>query len=137
MLAPRDGSLTTEWRPLAELGGIADDWRALARRAVEPNCFYEPAFALAAAPVLGADAGVRRAPPRPARAAGPRRLSRRQPWAQETQGAAAPAPAARRDRRRRVHVCRGAGRGGARHGGFLCARGAGLEGRGRHRRRAD
>src|SRR5437764_7416422 len=58
MLAARDGSLATEWRPFAELGGIADAWRALARRAVEPNCFYDPAFALAAAPVLGVDAGA-------------------------------------------------------------------------------
>ena len=37
---------------------IADEWRALAARALEPNVFYEPAFALAAAPVFGADAGA-------------------------------------------------------------------------------
>src|SRR5690349_765445 len=58
MLAPSNIALTTEWRPLATLGGIAAEWRALARRAAEPNVFYEPAFALAAAPVLGADAGA-------------------------------------------------------------------------------
>jgi CelD/BcsL family acetyltransferase involved in cellulose biosynthesis len=58
MLAPLETALTTEWRPLAGLAGIAAEWRALARRAVEPNIFYEPAFALAAAPVLGLDAGV-------------------------------------------------------------------------------
>jgi hypothetical protein len=29
-------------------------WRELARRAIEPNVFYDPAFACAAAPVLGA-----------------------------------------------------------------------------------
>ncbi|HEY2135506.1 MAG TPA: hypothetical protein VGH49_06435 [Xanthobacteraceae bacterium] len=58
MLAPLDTALTTEWRPLAGLAGIAAEWRALARRAVEPNIFYEPAFALAAAPVLGPDAGA-------------------------------------------------------------------------------
>ena len=29
------------------------EWRALAARALEPNVFYEPAFALAAAPVFG------------------------------------------------------------------------------------
>ena len=58
MLAPRELALTTEWRPLGELAGIADEWRALARRAVEPNVFYEPDFALAAAPVLGPDAGA-------------------------------------------------------------------------------
>src|SRR5712675_3060175 len=45
MLAPLETALTTEWR-------------ALARRAAEPNIFYEPAFALAAAPVLGPDAGA-------------------------------------------------------------------------------
>ena len=37
---------------------IADEWRELAARALEPNVFYEPAFALAAAPVFGADAGA-------------------------------------------------------------------------------
>jgi len=58
MLAPREIALTTEWRPLAELAAVAAEWRALARRAVEPNAFYEPAFALAAAPALGADAGA-------------------------------------------------------------------------------
>jgi CelD/BcsL family acetyltransferase involved in cellulose biosynthesis len=57
MLAPRELALTTEWRPLAELVGIADEWRALARRAAEPNVFYEPDFALAAAPALAPDAG--------------------------------------------------------------------------------
>jgi len=58
MLAPRELALTTDWRPLAGLAGIADEWRALARRAAEPNVFYEPAFALAAEPALGSDAGA-------------------------------------------------------------------------------
>ena len=58
MLAPREIALTTEWRPLAGLAGVAAEWRALARRAVEPNVFYEPAFALAAAPALAPDAGA-------------------------------------------------------------------------------
>jgi CelD/BcsL family acetyltransferase involved in cellulose biosynthesis len=58
MLAPRELALTTEWRPLAELAGIADAWRALARRAAEPNVFYEPDFALAAAAVFAPDAGA-------------------------------------------------------------------------------
>jgi CelD/BcsL family acetyltransferase involved in cellulose biosynthesis len=58
MLAPREMALTTEWRPLAGLAGMAAEWRALARRAAEPNVFYEPAFALAAAPALGPDAGA-------------------------------------------------------------------------------
>jgi len=58
MLAPAKTALTTEWRPLASLGDVAAEWRALARRAAEPNVFYEPAFALSAAPVLGADVGA-------------------------------------------------------------------------------
>ena len=58
MLAPRDTTLTTEWRPLAGLAGIAPAWRALAARAAEPNVFYEPDFALAAAPALAPDAGA-------------------------------------------------------------------------------
>jgi len=58
MLAPRETALTTEWRPLAGLAGLAAEWRALAQRAAEPNVFYEPAFALAAAPALGPDAGA-------------------------------------------------------------------------------
>ena len=36
----------------------ASEWRDLAARALEPNVFYDPAFALAAAPVFGADAGA-------------------------------------------------------------------------------
>ena len=47
-----------EWRPLAELSPIAAEWRALAGRALEPNVFYEPAFALAAQPVFGRDVGA-------------------------------------------------------------------------------
>jgi CelD/BcsL family acetyltransferase involved in cellulose biosynthesis len=58
-----------EWRPFAELAAIADDWRALVARALEPNMFYEPAFALAAQPVFGQNAGAglvwsRATPPR-------------------------------------------------------------------------
>jgi CelD/BcsL family acetyltransferase involved in cellulose biosynthesis len=51
-------SFTVEWRPLSRLEPIATEWRELAARALEPNVFYEPAFALAAAPVFGADAGA-------------------------------------------------------------------------------
>jgi CelD/BcsL family acetyltransferase involved in cellulose biosynthesis len=51
-------ALHVEWRPLAELKDIAADWRALAARALEPNVFYEPAFALAAAPVFGRNVGA-------------------------------------------------------------------------------
>lgn len=51
-------ALAVEWRSLAELAPIADEWRELAARAVEPNVFYEPAFALEAATVFGSDAGA-------------------------------------------------------------------------------
>jgi CelD/BcsL family acetyltransferase involved in cellulose biosynthesis len=51
-------SLTVEWRRLDQLSTIIDEWRDLAARALEPNVFYEPAFALAAAPVFAADAGA-------------------------------------------------------------------------------
>jgi CelD/BcsL family acetyltransferase involved in cellulose biosynthesis len=56
MHAPLAPSLQVEWRLLDELRDIAADWRALAARALAPNVFYEPAFALAAAPVFGRDA---------------------------------------------------------------------------------
>jgi CelD/BcsL family acetyltransferase involved in cellulose biosynthesis len=58
MLAPGDTALTTEWRPLAGLAGVAAEWRALARRAAEPNVFHEPDFALAAATALAPDVGA-------------------------------------------------------------------------------
>ncbi len=51
-------ALEVEWRALTELEPIADEWRELAAHALEPNVFYEPAFALAAAPVLGRGAGA-------------------------------------------------------------------------------
>jgi CelD/BcsL family acetyltransferase involved in cellulose biosynthesis len=47
-----------EWRPLTALAPQADAWRALAANALEPNVFYEPAFALAAQPVFGRDVGA-------------------------------------------------------------------------------
>ena len=47
-----------EFRPLAQLEAIIDPWRELAAHAIEPNVFYEPAFALAAASLLGADVVV-------------------------------------------------------------------------------
>jgi Acetyltransferase (GNAT) domain len=53
-----ESTLEVEWRPLAELASIASDWRALAARALVPNVFYEPAFALAAQPVFGRDVGA-------------------------------------------------------------------------------
>lgn len=51
-------SLIVEWLDLPRLEVIVDDWRDLAARALVPNAFYEPAFALAAAPVFGGGAGA-------------------------------------------------------------------------------
>jgi CelD/BcsL family acetyltransferase involved in cellulose biosynthesis len=51
-------SLIVEWLDLTQLDAIADDWRDLAARALVPNAFYEPAFALAAAPTFGHGAGA-------------------------------------------------------------------------------
>jgi CelD/BcsL family acetyltransferase involved in cellulose biosynthesis len=51
-------SFRVEWRLLADLGDIDEAWRDLARRAFEPNVFYEPEFALAAASIFGAGVGV-------------------------------------------------------------------------------
>ena len=42
-----------EWCSAPALADIAEEWRALAQRAIEPNAFYEPAFMLAALPVFG------------------------------------------------------------------------------------
>lgn len=50
----RSPALVVEWRPLAALAPESSAWRELSRRAIEPNVFYDPAFANAAAPVLGA-----------------------------------------------------------------------------------
>src|SRR5215213_9895701 len=58
MHAPLRSSFQVEWCGLAALAPIAAEWRALVARAIEPNVFYAPAFALAAAPVFGADAGA-------------------------------------------------------------------------------
>ena len=44
-----------ELRPLKDLAAITEDWRALSAHAVEQNVFYDPGFALAAAPLFGAD----------------------------------------------------------------------------------
>jgi CelD/BcsL family acetyltransferase involved in cellulose biosynthesis len=51
-------ALAVEWRYLSELEQIADEWRELAARALEPNVFYEPAFALPAAKIFGRDSGA-------------------------------------------------------------------------------
>src|SRR5262245_41023637 len=50
--------LRAEWRPLAMWGAAAPEWRALAARALEPNVFYEPGFALPAAAVFGKNLGA-------------------------------------------------------------------------------
>ena len=57
-VADRYASLVAEWQPLAALAPLAEEWRALAAHALEPNVFYEPAFALPAAAVFGRDAGA-------------------------------------------------------------------------------
>jgi hypothetical protein len=64
-----ESALRVEWRPLAELGPVVAQWKELAERAIEPNVFYEPSFALAAARVFGGNVGAglvwsRAAPPR-------------------------------------------------------------------------
>jgi len=51
-------ALATERRSLEQLEAIAGEWRELAERALEPNVFYEPSFALPAARVFGRDAGA-------------------------------------------------------------------------------
>lgn len=58
MYAPLASGLRIDWRPLAALADVIDEWRALSARALEPNVFYDPAFALAAAPVFGRDVGA-------------------------------------------------------------------------------
>jgi CelD/BcsL family acetyltransferase involved in cellulose biosynthesis len=58
MHAPLATALRVERRPLTGLHGLIDEWRALSARAIEPNVFYDPAFALAAAPVFGRNVDV-------------------------------------------------------------------------------
>ena len=53
-----EASFRVEWRPLAALGPITPQWRDLASRVLEPNVFYEPAFALAAALIFSVLAGM-------------------------------------------------------------------------------
>ncbi|MEJ0078926.1 MAG: GNAT family N-acetyltransferase [Alphaproteobacteria bacterium] len=47
-----------EWSPLAALADVRTEWRDLVARALEPNVFYDPAFALPAARAFGADVGA-------------------------------------------------------------------------------
>jgi CelD/BcsL family acetyltransferase involved in cellulose biosynthesis len=51
-------SFAVEWLELSQLESIVGDWRELASRALVANVFYEPAFALAAAPLFGRDVGA-------------------------------------------------------------------------------
>lgn len=51
--SPRRVTGRAEWRPLSTLAEMRGAWRDLVARALEPNVFYDPAFALAAAPVFG------------------------------------------------------------------------------------
>jgi len=47
-----------EWRTGRALEAVLHEWRDLSARTLEPNVFYDPAFALAAAPVFGANVGA-------------------------------------------------------------------------------
>jgi CelD/BcsL family acetyltransferase involved in cellulose biosynthesis len=47
------GPLSVEWRALDDAEELVPAWRALAARALEPNVFYEPAFARPAAIPFG------------------------------------------------------------------------------------
>ena len=58
MHAPLLPAFRIEWRTLTALAAITDEWRGLAARALEANVFYEPSFALHAAPAFGTDAGA-------------------------------------------------------------------------------
>jgi CelD/BcsL family acetyltransferase involved in cellulose biosynthesis len=54
----RISAARAEWRPIAALADVRAEWRDLVGRALEPNVFYDPAFALAAARVFGAGVGA-------------------------------------------------------------------------------
>ena len=47
-----------QWVAFASLGDVRAAWQELAERASEPNIFYEPTFAFAAADAFGRDAGA-------------------------------------------------------------------------------
>jgi hypothetical protein len=58
MHAPLSKFYRIEWLQASALAPLADEMKALACRAAEPNVFYEPAFMLAAVPVFGAGVGA-------------------------------------------------------------------------------
>lgn len=49
----RVGAGRAGWITLRKFAALRSDWRDLVSRALEPNVFYDPAFALAAAPAFG------------------------------------------------------------------------------------
>jgi CelD/BcsL family acetyltransferase involved in cellulose biosynthesis len=58
MHAPLTPKPWVEWRDFAALEAVSEEWRQLVSRAIEPNVFYEPSFALRAAPVFGGSGAV-------------------------------------------------------------------------------
>jgi tetratricopeptide (TPR) repeat protein len=54
----KNTNFIVEWRPLAALRSIVGEWSELAGAALEPNIFYEPAFALPAANIYGSQVGA-------------------------------------------------------------------------------
>lgn len=54
----RVAAARAEWKPLGALAETRGEWRDLVARALEPNVFYDPAFALPAARVFGAEVGA-------------------------------------------------------------------------------
>src|SRR5687768_8325833 len=55
---PLNPAYRVEWRRFSELESVVGQWRLLADRAIEPNVFYEPSFALNAYRLFGEDAGA-------------------------------------------------------------------------------
>ncbi len=59
MHAPLSPTLRVEWRAISGLESITTEWRSLAARALEPNVFYDPAFALRRLRLYSAKAAAR------------------------------------------------------------------------------
>ncbi len=58
MHAPFASRLRSEWKPLAALEGLRQEWDTLAGAAIEPNVFYEPDFLLPAMALFDPQAGA-------------------------------------------------------------------------------
>jgi CelD/BcsL family acetyltransferase involved in cellulose biosynthesis len=58
MHAPIAVKYSATWQSFLALETITDEWRDLSARAIEPNVFYEPAFALPGTKVFGRRAGA-------------------------------------------------------------------------------